>query len=185
MKIGSRTAATAYALPVILPPLVSIVTMLAIPEISEMSKRHILIKKVKPTHSDLGLNTRGKVNAIRDGKFNAKPQRAQVSEKLANLLTRTFTRSVVAGACDNTQPQELQNRALSGFSLLHFGQYICILLIFFISCLRPLWQVRCSVVAGTLKSFGIFRPLPGLLFQPGRSVNRKAPRNYNQYSGRI
>ncbi len=130
MKIGSRTAATAYALPVILPPLVSIVTMLTIPEISEMSKRHILIKKVKPTHSDLGLNTRGKVNAIRDGKFNAKPQRAQVSEKLANLLIVTITGCFESSVSVIEALQNRQTRASSRFSLLHFGQYICILLIF-------------------------------------------------------
>ena len=62
-----------------------------IPRISETTKIRRLSKKVRPTHSDLGLSTRGEVIAIRAGKVNAKPQRAQVSEKLANLLIVTVT----------------------------------------------------------------------------------------------
>jgi len=56
-----------------------------------MAKIKRLIKKVKVTHSALGLSTRGEVIAIRAGKVNAKPQRAQISEIIANLLTLTVT----------------------------------------------------------------------------------------------
>jgi hypothetical protein len=158
---GSRTAPIANALPVILPPLFSIVTMLTIPEISEISKRHIPIKKVKPTHSDLGLSTRREVIAIRAGKVNAKPQRAQVSEKLANLLIVTVTGCFESSVSVIEALQNRQTRASSGFSLPHFGQYIFILLIFFISHLWPYWQGRHIVFAERLEFFGIFRLWPG------------------------
>ena len=62
-----------------------------IPRISETTKIRRLSKKVKVTHSVLGLSTRGEVMAIKAGVVSARPQRAQISDAIAILLILTVT----------------------------------------------------------------------------------------------
>jgi hypothetical protein len=125
---ATRTEPTANALPVILPPLISILTILMIPRTSERDIRNRLNKKVRATQFALSLSVRGNFTAIRLGTMRAQPQRAQIREKLANLLIVTETGCFDSNASVIEALQNLQIRASSGFSLLHFGQYIRILL---------------------------------------------------------
>ncbi len=62
-----------------------------IPRISETTKIRRLSKKVKPTHSVLGLSTRGEVMAIKAGMVSARPQRVQTNDAIAILLILTVT----------------------------------------------------------------------------------------------
>ena len=77
-----------------------------------------------------GLSVRGNLKATRLGTMRAQPQRAKVSEKLANLLIVTVTGCLDSNVSVIEALQNRQTRALSGFSLPHFGQFICISLIY-------------------------------------------------------
>src|SRR4030043_1930105 len=103
-----RTAPTANALPVILPPLRSIWTMPISPRMNETARTMRLTKKVKTTHNSLGLSIRGIPKEMRLGDSNTKPQRAQIKDAVANVLILTSILCCTAGACVSEQPQELQ-----------------------------------------------------------------------------
>jgi hypothetical protein len=69
------------------------------------------------------------LKAIRLGTIRAQPQSAQVSEKMANLLIFTITGCFDSDVSVIEALQNRQNWESSGFSLPHFGQFICIDLI--------------------------------------------------------
>ena len=102
--------------PVKRPPLDPIRPKAMSPSINAIPPVRTLTQATRLTTSDFGLSARGSSAETKPGTKHARAQRAQTNDAIATLLTRTFTRSVVPGACDNTQPQELQNRASSGFS---------------------------------------------------------------------
>jgi hypothetical protein len=97
---GITIPAIAKPLPVILPPLFSIITRLIIP-------------RTRANGAEMP-----KVNKLRILKTNA---------AIAILLLLTPTAGACVGVLANTEPQEVQNLASSGFSLLHFEQFISVL----------------------------------------------------------
>jgi hypothetical protein len=99
---GVTIPVIAKPLPVILPPLFSIITRLIIPRIRAGSA---VIPKVK------------------------KLRIPRTSAAIAIPLVLTLTSGPCVGVLVNTELQEWHNWALSGFSLPHFEQYIFILLL--------------------------------------------------------
>jgi hypothetical protein len=127
---GTKTERLANARPVILPPLLSILIILMIPRTNEMTVGNKLIRKVISTQPVLGFSVCGNFMATRPGKMSASPQSAQVNENMANLLIVTVTGCFDSNVSVIGALQNRQTWASSGFSLPHFGQFICINLIY-------------------------------------------------------
>ena len=89
--MGIRTEATANVRPVILPPLLSILIILMIPRTSDMAMKKRPIRKVRLTQPVLMLSIFGNLRATMFGIIRAQPQKAKISEMIANLLIVTVT----------------------------------------------------------------------------------------------
>lgn len=162
-----RTEPTANVLPVILPPLLSILTILIIPRTSERNIRNKLIKKVSATQPVLGFSVRGIFVATRLGMMKAQPQRAQINEKRANLLIFTVTGCFDSSVSVIGVLQNLHTCASSGFSLLHLGQYICIFLNIFYESPSALFASSLHRFRRVAKVFWYFSSLARFIVSAG------------------
>ncbi len=114
---GTTIPAMAKPLPVILPPLFSILTRLIIPRIIA------------------GIAVMPKVKKLKIPRTNA---------AMAKPLVLTPRGGACAGVIVNTELQEWHNWASSGFSLPHFGQYIYILLSILDLARNKIPQLTCN-----------------------------------------